>query len=30
VTGRFDLDHVQQALESDRDPDSLKSIVVPR
>jgi L-iditol 2-dehydrogenase len=29
VTGRFDLDHVQQALESDRDPDSLKSIVVP-
>ena len=30
VTGRFDLDHVQEALESDRDPDSLKSIVVPR
>lgn len=30
VTGRFDLDHVQDALESERDPDSLKSIVVPR
>jgi L-iditol 2-dehydrogenase len=30
VTGRFDLDHVQQALESDRDPDSLKSVVMPR
>jgi L-iditol 2-dehydrogenase len=30
VTGRFDLDHVAQALDSDRDPDSLKSIVMPR
>lgn len=29
VTGRFDLDHVQDALESDRDPESLKSIVYP-
>jgi len=30
VTGRFDLDHVGEALESDRDPSSLKSIVEPR
>lgn len=30
VTGRFDLDHVAEALDSDRDPDSLKSIVMPR
>ncbi len=29
VTGRYDLDHVADALESDSDPDSLKSIVVP-
>jgi L-iditol 2-dehydrogenase len=29
VTGRFDLDHVAQALDSDQDPQSLKSIVVP-
>lgn len=29
VTGRFDLDHVEEALESDQDPDSLKSIVYP-
>jgi len=29
VTGTFDLDHVREALESDRNPDSLKSIVVP-
>ncbi len=29
VTGRFDLDHVGQALESDSDPASLKSIVEP-
>lgn len=29
VTGRFDLDHVAEALESDLDPDSLKSIVYP-
>jgi L-iditol 2-dehydrogenase len=29
VTGRFDLDHVEDALESDLDPDSLKSIVYP-
>lgn len=29
VTGRFDLDHVEDALESDLDPASLKSIVYP-
>lgn len=29
VTGRYDLDHAGDALESDRDPDSLKSIVEP-
>lgn len=29
VTGRFDLDHVREALESDRDPQSLKSVVEP-
>lgn len=29
VTGRFDLEHVADALDSDTDPDSLKSIVVP-
>jgi len=29
VTGRFDIDHVDAALESDQDPDSLKSIVYP-
>ncbi|MDJ0336715.1 NAD(P)-dependent alcohol dehydrogenase [Cryobacterium sp. PH31-O1] len=29
VTGRFDLDHVQEALESDQSEDSLKSIVYP-
>ena len=29
VTGRFDLDHVEEALNSDRDPQSLKSIVCP-
>jgi len=29
VTGRFDLDHAAAALESDADPDSLKSIVYP-
>ncbi|GAA2015574.1 NAD(P)-dependent alcohol dehydrogenase [Nakamurella flavida] len=29
VTGRFDLDHAAQALESDLDPDSLKAIVRP-
>lgn len=29
VTGKFDLDHADQALESDTDPDSLKSIVYP-
>lgn len=29
VTGRYDLDHVADALESDTDPDSLKSIVNP-
>jgi len=29
VTGRFDLDHVADALESDTDPASLKSIVAP-
>ncbi|HEX4249219.1 MAG TPA: NAD(P)-dependent alcohol dehydrogenase [Pseudonocardia sp.] len=29
VTGRYDLEHVADALESDSDPASLKSIVVP-
>jgi L-iditol 2-dehydrogenase len=29
VTGRYDLDHVADALNSDSDPASLKSIVVP-
>jgi L-iditol 2-dehydrogenase len=29
VTGRYDLDHVADALDSDSDPASLKSIVVP-
>jgi L-iditol 2-dehydrogenase len=29
VTGRYDLDEVQEALESDTDPASLKSIVYP-
>jgi L-iditol 2-dehydrogenase len=29
VTGRFDLDHVADALDSDADPASLKSIVIP-
>jgi L-iditol 2-dehydrogenase len=29
VTGRFDLEHVEEALESDLDPDSLKAIVYP-
>lgn len=29
VTGRFDFDHAVDALESDSDPDSLKSIVYP-
>jgi L-iditol 2-dehydrogenase len=29
VTGRFDLDHVEEALESDLDPASLKAIVYP-
>lgn len=29
VTGRYDLDHVAEALNSDADPASLKSIVVP-
>jgi L-iditol 2-dehydrogenase len=29
VTGTFDLDHVEDALESDLDPSSLKSIVYP-
>ena len=29
VTGRFDLEHVEDALESDLDPNSLKSIVYP-
>ena len=29
VTGRFDLEHVRDALDSDLDPDSLKSIVYP-
>lgn len=30
VTGRFDLDHADAALESDQDPHSLKSIVYPQ
>ncbi|WP_136588140.1 NAD(P)-dependent alcohol dehydrogenase [Microbacterium hydrothermale] len=30
VTGRFDLEHVREALDSDLDPDSLKSIVYPQ
>jgi L-iditol 2-dehydrogenase len=30
VTGRFDLEHVKDALDSDTDPASLKSIVVPK
>jgi L-iditol 2-dehydrogenase len=30
VTARYDLDHVADALDSDSDPASLKSIVVPR
>lgn len=29
VTGKFDLDHADAALDSDQDPDSLKSIVYP-
>jgi L-iditol 2-dehydrogenase len=29
VTGRFDLEHVGEALDSDTDPASLKSIVIP-
>ena len=29
VTGRYDLEHVGEALDSDTDPASLKSIVVP-
>ncbi|MGW9019899.1 NAD(P)-dependent alcohol dehydrogenase [Leucobacter chromiiresistens] len=29
VTGRFGLDEVEQALESDTDPDSLKSVLYP-
>lgn len=29
VTGRFDLDHAAQALDSDQDPQSLKSVVLP-
>jgi L-iditol 2-dehydrogenase len=29
VTGRFDLDHVADALDSDTDPSSLKAIVIP-
>jgi L-iditol 2-dehydrogenase len=30
VTGRYDLEHVGEALDSDTDPASLKSIVVPK
>jgi L-iditol 2-dehydrogenase len=30
VTGRYDLEHVADALDSDTDPASLKSIVNPR
>ena len=29
VTGRFDLDHTAEALDSDRDPANLKSVVFP-
>lgn len=29
VTGRFDLDHAAEALDSDRNPESLKSVVEP-
>jgi L-iditol 2-dehydrogenase len=29
VTAHYDLDHVGEALDSDTDPGSLKSIVVP-
>jgi L-iditol 2-dehydrogenase len=29
VTGRFDLERADEALESDLDPNSLKSIVYP-
>ena len=29
VTGRYDLDHVVDALESDTDPESLKAVVIP-
>lgn len=29
VTGKYDLEHAAEALESDSDPASLKSIVVP-
>jgi L-iditol 2-dehydrogenase len=29
VTGRFGLDDVREALESDTDPESLKSVVYP-
>jgi L-iditol 2-dehydrogenase len=29
VTGRFGLDRVEEALESDQDPGSLKSLVYP-
>ena len=29
VTGRFDLERADQALESDQDPNSLKSVVYP-
>ncbi len=30
VTGKFDLDHAAEALESDLNPDSLKAVVYPR
>jgi L-iditol 2-dehydrogenase len=30
VTGKYDLEHVADALESDTDPNSLKSVVYPR
>jgi len=29
VTGRFDLERADEALESDQDPNSLKSVVYP-
>ncbi|MGO1770786.1 MAG: NAD(P)-dependent alcohol dehydrogenase, partial [Microbacterium sp.] len=29
VTGRFDLEHAAEALDSDTDPNSLKSVVYP-